>query len=109
MTNLSHSHQYPDDASKAQRLAFLLAQSVMSQEQKEAWINVLPLMTPEQADMLIALLEREHYGYVEVSQSLLEDLKRMETELQKKIDQLKTEERRVIEEFIKQRLAQLQS
>lgn len=98
MANVSQTHQ-------AQRLAFLLVQSVMPQEQKEAWMNVLPIMTPEQVDTLIALLEREHVGYVQASQSLLQDLKQLEGELVKKITQLKAEERTVIEAFIKQRIA----
>lgn len=106
MNQSTHTHSYPDDAAKAKHLAFLLAQSVMPQEQKEAWINVLPVMLPEQVDTLICALEREHHGYVEASESLVNDLKRLESELQQQLNSLKAEELKAIETFIKKQLTQ---
>lgn len=102
----TQNHNKENDATQAKRLAFLLAQSVMPQEQKEAWINLLPVMIPDQVNQLIALLEREHAGYVHSSQTFLDDLKKLEQSLAQEIQQLQLDERRQIEDFIQQRLQQ---
>lgn len=106
MPQTNHNHHYPDDATKAKHLAFLLAQSVMPQEQKEAWVNLLPLMTSEQVDTLIEILEKEHHGYAVASERFLTDLKKLETNLRAQINKLKLTEQTAVESFIQQRLAQ---
>jgi len=106
MNKPNHNHHYPDDATKAKHLAFLLAQSVMPQEQKEAWVNLLPLMTPEQVATLIEILEKEHHGYSLASAQFLADLKKLETTLRTEINKLKLAEQKAVETFIQQRLAQ---
>ncbi|HLD21482.1 MAG TPA: hypothetical protein VJB65_01120 [Patescibacteria group bacterium] len=90
---------------KAERLAFLLAQSAMPQEQKEGWINVLPIMDEQQVDTLIDLLEQEHAGYVESSKEFLEDVKQLEQSFAAKVTELKEEERKMIDAFIQSKLA----
>lgn len=92
------------ESEKAKHLAFLLAQSVMSEEQKEAWINLLPMMVPEQVDVLIGILEREHQTYQAVSKDLLLDLKKLEESLRKEIYKLKDDEKKLIEAFIKKEI-----
>lgn len=100
------STQLPaSDAAKARRLAFLLTQSVMPQEQKEAWIHLLPIMDPEQVDTLMGILEREHKGYQAASKNFLQDLKNLEADLQKQITALKHEEQELIEAYVKKAIA----
>ncbi len=94
----------PSDAAKARRLAFLLVQSVMPQEQKEAWMDLLPIMTPEQVDMLMSILEKEHQGYQESSKQLLEDLKNLEASFKQEVEKLKAEEKELIDAFIKKEI-----
>lgn len=91
---------------KAEHLAFLLAQSVMPQEQKEAWLNLLPIMLPEQVDQLMAVLEKEHQSYVASSKAFVRDLQTLESSLQKQITNLKTEERKLVEEFLQKKISE---
>lgn len=94
------------DAKKAQRLAFLLAQSVMPQEQKEAWMNLLPVMLPEQVDQLMSILEKEHASYVESSKAFVHDLQQLEKSLEKEIATLKREERELVEAYLQKKIAE---
>lgn len=94
---------------KAKHLAFLLVQSVMPQEQKEGWINLLPLMSDQQVDALIEVLEQEHANYTQVSQDFLTDLKKLETTLSKKMQKLEASERELIDRFIHQKLSEYQA
>lgn len=89
------------DAAKARRLAFLLTQSVMPQEQKEAWIHLLPIMDTQQVDTLMQILERENKSYQASSKNFLQDLKNLEADMQKQITSLKHEEQQLIETYIK--------
>ncbi len=98
----SNNPQQASDAAKARRLAFLLTQSVMPQEQKEAWIHLLPVMESSQVDVLMEILEKEHAGYIESSKTFLDDLKRLEGELTKQVESLKQEEKQLIEAYVKQ-------
>lgn len=93
--------QHTDDSAKAARLALLLAQSEMPQEQKEAWIHMLPVMLPEQVDGLVELLEQEHRGYVDAGAQLMKELKQLEGSVHEEVDALKTAERELIDRFIK--------
>ncbi|MDD5749311.1 MAG: hypothetical protein PHO91_00790 [Patescibacteria group bacterium] len=45
---------------KGQKLAFFLSQSKMPQEQKEAWLALLPEMSLEQVEELLDILEAQH-------------------------------------------------
>lgn len=102
MTSNSSSTSTPaSDAAKARRLAFLLTQSVMPQEQKEAWIHLLPIMDSEQVDTLMGILEREYKGYQSASQDFLQDLKKLESNLQQQITSLKHDEQQLIEAYVK--------
>lgn len=91
---------------KAQKLAWLLVQSVMPQEQKEGWMNLLPLMTEQQVDVLIEVLEQEHASYKMASQDLMKDLKQLEESLAGTMQKLKAEERQLIDQFIHTKLAE---
>jgi len=95
-----------EDYKKAQRLAFLLAQSVMPQEQKEAWINLLPVMLPKQVDQLVGILEREHQSYVSSSKAFVSDLRTLESSLHRQISQLKQEEKTVIENYLHNKISE---
>lgn len=92
------------DRSTAQRLAFLLAQSVMPEEQKAAWLNLLPLMSQDQISRFMSVLEQEHGSYQEVSKALLADLEQVGSEMNQTLDKLAAKERKEIEQYVQKLL-----
>lgn len=88
------------DNGRAKRLAQLLAQSVMPEEQKAAWIHLLPLMSMEQVSQLMQVLEQEIASYQAVSKSLITDLENLAKEMKQSLSQLKQKERQEIEQHI---------
>ncbi len=92
------------DRSKAQRLAFLLAQSVMPEEQKTAWLNLLPLMSQDQISRFMSVLEQEHGSYQEVSKSLLGELEQVGSDMNQALDKLAAKERKEIEQYVQKLL-----
>ncbi|MBI4407056.1 MAG: hypothetical protein HY565_00970 [Candidatus Kerfeldbacteria bacterium] len=92
------------DRSQAQRLAFLLAQSVMPEEQKVAWLNLLPLMSQDQISRFMSVLEQEHGSYQEVSKALLADLEQTGSEMNQALDRLAAKERQEIEQYVQKLL-----
>ena len=73
----------------------------MPNEQKESWINLLPIMTQDQVDTLLQILQQEHDSYRQSGTQLMEDLKKLEGDLTTAIDKLKVAERQAIEDFVK--------
>lgn len=92
---------------KAKELAWLLAQSVMPQEQKEAWLNLLPLMTDEQVDQLVQVLKSEQASYQQASKDFFQDLQNFEHNFSETIQELKAADLKLIDRFIETKLAEV--
>jgi len=92
------------DTQKAKRLALLLAQSVMLEEQKAAWLNVLPLMSEAQVNQLMGIMQHEQQSYQEVSKAFFQDLGQLNKDMTATLDQLAAKERQEIEQYIQQKL-----
>ena len=71
---------------KGQRLAFFLSQSKMPQEQKEAWLALLPEMSLEQVEELLDILEAQHLNQEtdQVDDDFKENITAIEDEYQQK-------------------------
>ena len=94
----------PLDQTAAERLAWLLAQSVMPEEQKAAWLNLLPLMSVAQVQQLMQVLEREQASYQEVSADLFADLDTVAKEMRHSLERLQAKERKEIEQYVQKLL-----
>ncbi len=94
----------PLDTKTAERLAWLLAQSVMPEEQKSAWLNLLPLMSVEQVQRLMQVLEQEQAAYQAVSASFFSDLDAVVKEMNTSLERLQAKERKEIERYIQKLL-----
>jgi hypothetical protein len=95
---------FPLDRAAAQRLAWLLAQSVMPEEQKAAWLNLLPILSVDQVQRLMQVLEQEQASYQTVSADLFADLDTLASEMQSSLDRLQAKERQAIERYVQQLL-----
>lgn len=94
----------PLDQATAERLARLLAQSVMPDEQKAAWLNLLPLMSVAQVQQLMQVLEREQASYQAVSADFFADLETLVKEMNTSLERLQAKERKEIERYVQQLL-----
>ena len=94
----------PLDQTTAERLAWLLAQSVMPEEQKAAWLNLLPLMSVEQVQQLMQVLEQEQASYQEVSADFFADLDTVVKEMKMSLERLQAKERKEIEQYVQKLL-----
>lgn len=94
----------PLDKTTAERLAWLLAQSVMPEEQKAAWLNLLPLMSVPQVQRLMQVLEQEQASYQAVSANFFADLDTVVKEMNSSLERLQSKERKEIERYIQKLL-----
>ncbi|MDP2812074.1 MAG: hypothetical protein Q8O32_00050 [bacterium] len=70
---------------KGQRLAFLLSAANIDDEQKEAWLTLLPEMSLEQLEKLVDVLEAQYMN--QQSKNIDEDFKKDLTNIKNEYDQ----------------------
>ena len=66
---------------EGERLAFLLYASQMPDEAKQAWINMIPEMNPEQIQRLMGILEKEQEYYANADEEELMKDPELDSEL----------------------------
>lgn len=82
--NLSKQELEELAKAKGQRLAFLLAAANIDDEQKEAWIALLPGMSLTQLEKLVDILEANYIN--QQTKNIDEDFKRDLTNMQAEYD-----------------------
>ncbi len=99
-------------------LALILGSESMNQEERQYWINILPIMSPEQVKNLQEILQNEksqleaidakyakeieHVGEKELTQQTEEEIRKKRAVRQKAEQQHKEEEEQAAEDLLKQ-------
>jgi hypothetical protein len=110
----------PEETKKAfsDILALILSSESMNQEERQYWINILPIMSPEQVQNLKDILQNEksqleaidakyaqeieHVGDKELTKQTEEDIRKKRQARQQAEEQHKKEEEKAAEDLLKQ-------
>lgn len=82
--------QIPEDLRKKfpELIELILGSESMNDEERQYWVNILPVMTPEQVQNLKDILTNERQQLAAIDRKYAKEIERIgETQLQQKVDE----------------------